>query len=292
MDFANYDIYFPHLGIGIEHLRNSISPFGFRIAFYGILIGIGMILGILVASLDYRRRGRNPDEIQDFALYAIIFSVLGARAYYVIFQWDYYSQHPAEILAIRNGGLAIYGGVLAAILCCAVFTRLRKLSFFDIADSGVLGLILGQAIGRWGNFFNAEAFGGYTDSLLAMRIRQSIVNPNMLGGDVMQHIRHIDGVDYIQVHPTFLYESCWNLLVFLLLLFFSRRKKFEGEIFFLYLGLYGLGRFFIEGLRADSLLFFGTGIAVSQALSLLLVLLSIVSIGVLWYNKTRSQAGV
>ncbi|MGP1589202.1 MAG: prolipoprotein diacylglyceryl transferase [Oribacterium sp.] len=292
MDFANYDIYFPHLGIGIEHLRNSISPFGFRIAFYGILIGIGMILGILVASLDYRRRGRNPDEIQDFALYAIIFSVLGARAYYVIFQWDYYSQHPAEILAIRNGGLAIYGGVLAAILCCAVFTRLRKLSFFDIADSGVLGLILGQAIGRWGNFFNAEAFGGYTDSLLAMRIRQSIVNPNMLGGDVMQHIRHIGGVDYIQVHPTFLYESCWNLLVFLLLLFFSRRKKFEGEIFFLYLGLYGLGRFFIEGLRADSLLFFGTGIAVSQALSLLLVLLSIVSIGVLWYNKTRSQAGV
>lgn len=274
MKFENYDIYFPHLGLGIERLKNSIAPFGFRIAYYGIIIGIGMILGIIAASYDYKRRGRKVEDIQDFALYAIILSVLGARAYYVLFQWDYYAQHPMEILAIRNGGLAIYGGVITAILTCFVFTKIRKLRFLDMADSGVIGLILGQAVGRWGNFFNAEAFGAYTDSLFAMRIKESIVNPGMLGGNVLEHLQNVAGVDYIQVHPTFLYESCWNLLVFLFLFLYSSRKKFEGQNFFLYLLLYGLGRFFIEGLRTDSLLLWGTQIPVSQALSLVLLVFS------------------
>ncbi len=287
MDFTNYDIYFPNLGLGIEHLKNSISPFGFRIAYYGIIIGIGMLLGIGIASYDYKRRGKNPDVIQDFALYAVILSILGARVYYVIFQWDYYSQHLSEILAIRQGGLAIYGGVITGIICCIVFTKVKKIHFFDIGDSAVLGLILGQAIGRWGNFFNAEAFGGFTDSVFAMRIKESIVNPNMLGGDVLQHVMNIDGIDYIQVHPTFLYESCWNFLVFVILFVMGPKKKFEGQIFFMYLGLYGLGRFFIEGLRADSLMLWGTNIAVSQALSLCLVLISSVSICLLGRKAKR-----
>ena len=276
MSFQNYDLYFPNLHIGIEHLVNHISIFGFPIAFYGMIIGCGMLLGLFVATKEYVRSGYKADDIQDFALWVIVLGIIGARIYYVIFEWDYYSKHLLEIPNIRQGGLAIYGGVLMALFTCIVYTKKKKLDFFPMADAGVLGLILGQAIGRWGNFFNAEAFGGYTDSLLAMRIKESIVNPAMINENVRSHILLLDGISYIQVHPTFLYESVWNLCVFFFLLWFSKRKKFKGQVFLLYLGLYGFGRFFIEGLRADSLMLFGTGIAVSQALSLVLVLASVI----------------
>lgn len=276
MSFQNYDLYFPNLHIGIEHLVNHISIFGFPIAFYGMIIGCGMLLGLFVATKEYVRSGYKADDIQDFALWVIVLGIIGARIYYVIFEWDYYSKHLLEIPNIRQGGLAIYGGVLMALFTCIVYTKKKKLDFFPMADAGVLGLILGQAIGRWGNFFNAEAFGGYTDSLLAMRIKESIVNPAMINENVRSHILLLDDISYIQVHPTFLYESVWNLCVFFFLLWFSKRKKFKGQVFLLYLGLYGFGRFFIEGLRADSLMLFGTGIAVSQALSLILVLASVI----------------
>ena len=276
MSFQNYDLYFPNLHIGIEHLVNHISIFGFPIAFYGMIIGCGMLLGLFVATKEYVRSGYKADDIQDFALWVIVLGIIGARIYYVIFEWDYYSKHLLEIPNIRQGGLAIYGGVLMALFTCIVYTKKKKLDFFPMADAGVLGLILGQAIGRWGNFFNAEAFGGYTDSLLAMRIKESIVNPAMINENVRSHILLLDDICYIQVHPTFLYESVWNLCVFFFLLWFSKRKKFKGQVFLLYLGLYGFGRFFIEGLRADSLMLFGTGIAVSQALSLVLVFASVI----------------
>jgi prolipoprotein diacylglyceryl transferase len=276
MSFQNYDLYFPNLHIGIEHLVNHISIFGFPIAFYGMIIGCGMLLGLFVATKEYVRSGYKADDIQDFALWVIVLGIIGARIYYVIFEWGYYSEHLLEIPNIRQGGLAIYGGVLMALFTCIVYTKKKKLDFFPMADAGVLGLILGQAIGRWGNFFNAEAFGGYTDSLLAMRIKESIVNPAMINENVRSHILLLDDISYIQVHPTFLYESVWNLCVFFFLLWFSKRKKFKGQVFLLYLGLYGFGRFFIEGLRADSLMLFGTGIAVSQALSLVLVLASVI----------------
>ena len=290
MSFQNYDLYFPNLHIGIEHLVNHISIFGFPIAFYGMIIGCGMLLGLFVATKEYVRSGYKADDIQDFALWVIVLGIIGARIYYVIFEWDYYSKHLLEIPNIRQGGLAIYGGVLMALFTCIVYTKKKKLDFFPMADAGVLGLILGQAIGRWGNFFNAEAFGGYTDSLLAMRIKESIVNPAMINENVRSHILLLDDISYIQVHPTFLYESVWNLCVFFFLLWFSKRKKFKGQVFLLYLGLYGFGRFFIEGLRADSLMLFGTGIAVSQALSLVLVLASVIlQIFFLMKNSSAEQ---
>lgn len=275
MSYNGADLIFPHLGIVIQHLPNHITVFGFRIAFYGIIIGCGMILGLLLAQWDAKRRGQDPDLYLDFALYAIILSVIGARIYYVAFQWGYYGQHPAEILNIRGGGLAIYGGIIAAVLTAIVYTRIKKISFLQLADTGVLGLILGQAIGRWGNFFNAEAFGGYTDSLLAMRLKESIVNPSMISAEVEAHRILDNGVAYIQVHPTFFYESVWNLCALLFLIWFGKhRQKWTGEIFFLYLLLYGTGRFFIEGLRTDQLLIPGTQLAVSQCLSGVLVVVS------------------
>jgi len=268
------DISFVHLGITIRNLRNSISVFGFPIAYYGIIIGIGMLAGLYVARKDAGRRGQDPDLYLDLALYEFIFSIIGARIYYVIFEWDNYKNNLLEILNLRGGGLAIYGGVIAGTLTLLVFTRVRKQSFFSMADSAVLGLITGQIIGRWGNFFNCEAFGGYTDSLLAMRIRLPLVRGGMLNADVLDHVIVDQGVEYIQVHPTFLYESLWNLGLLCFLLWYRRRKKFDGEMLWLYLLGYGVGRFWIEGLRTDQLILFGTGIAVSQALSLLLILTS------------------
>ncbi len=281
---AEADISFVHLGITIENLKNQISVFGFSIAYYGIIIGIGMLTGIWVAQNDAKRRGQDPDIYLDFALYGIIFAIIGARLYYVIFEWDMYKDNLLQIFNLRAGGLAIYGGVIGAVLTLIVFTRKRKVSFFSMADSGVLGLITGQIIGRWGNFFNCEAFGGYTDSLLAMRIKRSLVNENMLNGDVLNHLIVENGMEYIQVHPTFLYESLWNLGLLMFMLWYRKRKKFDGEMLWIYLVGYGLGRFWIEGLRTDQLILFGTGIAVSQGLSLILVL---ASVGVLIYHYRR-----
>ncbi|MBE5986749.1 phosphatidylglycerol:prolipoprotein diacylglycerol transferase [Lacrimispora xylanisolvens] len=268
------DISFVHLGITIDHLQNSISIFGFRIAFYGIIIGIGILAGLWVAAGDAKRRGQDPDIYLDYALYAIIISIMGARIYYVIFDWDTYKDDLLQIFNTRAGGLAIYGGVIGAVITLTVYTRVKKLSFFSLADTGCLGLITGQIIGRWGNFFNCEAFGGYTDGLFAMRIRRALVNENMISKELLNHLIVKDGVEFIQVHPTFLYESMWNLCVLIFMLWYRKRKKFDGEMLLIYLLGYGLGRVWIEGLRTDQLIFFSTGIPVSQALSLILVVIS------------------
>lgn len=259
------DICFVHLGIAIDHLQKSITVFGFPIAFYGMIIGCGMLAGLFLAQSDAKRRGQDPELYLDFALYAIIFAIIGARTYYVLFEWDAYKDNLLQILNLRAGGLAIYGGVIAAVLTLIIFTRVRKQSFFSMADTGVLGLVLGQIIGRWGNFFNCEAFGGYTDSFLAMRIKRALVNPSMISQELLDHLIVENGIEYIQVHPTFLYESLWNLGLLLLMLWYRKRKKFDGEMFFIYLLGYGLGRSWIEGLRTDQLKLFGSEIAVSSA---------------------------
>ena len=282
------DIRFVHLGITIEHLKSSISVFGFRIAFYGIIIGIGMLAGIWIAQSDAKRRGQDPELYLDFALYAIICSIVGARIYYVIFEWDYYKENLLQIFNLRAGGLAIYGGVIAGAITMIVYTRVKKVSFFSMADTGVLGLVTGQIIGRWGNFFNCEAFGGYTDSLLAMRIKRSLVNDNMLNADVLSHKIVENGVEFIQVHPTFLYESCWNLCLLIFMLWFRKYKKYDGQMFWIYLFGYGTGRFWIENLRTDQLILFGTGLAVSQALSLVLILVAAGNL--IWRGRKPRQA--
>ncbi|EGG92589.1 hypothetical protein HMPREF0491_01297 [Lachnospiraceae oral taxon 107 str. F0167] len=146
------DVSFPHLGIYIKNLVNHIDVFGFSIAFYGIIIGLGMLAGINIACSDAKRRGQNPDLYLDFAMYAIVLSIIGARIYYVVFEWDMYKDDLLQIFNLRGGGLAIYGGVIAAVITLTVYCKVKKQSFFSMADTGVLGLILGQAIGRWGNF--------------------------------------------------------------------------------------------------------------------------------------------
>ena len=260
-------INFPHLGIYLEHVGRSISIGGFQIYFYGMIIGFGIIMGVLIAQWQAKRTGQDPETYLDLAMIAVILSIIGARVYYVIFAWDMYKDNLLDIFNIRKGGLAIYGGVLTAIITVYVFARVKKLSFGLLLDTAGLGLVLGQVIGRWGNFFNREAFGGYTDRLLAMQLPVSAVRSSDISADLAAHIMNVGGIDYIQVHPTFLYESLWNLCLLIFLIWYSNRKKFNGEVFLLYLFGYGIGRFWIEGLRTDQLILFGTGLPVSQLLA-------------------------
>ncbi|MBQ8934454.1 MAG: prolipoprotein diacylglyceryl transferase [Lachnospiraceae bacterium] len=288
MSYEGADLIFPHLGIVIKHLNNHITLFGsFDIAFYGIIIGIGMLIALFVIEQDARRHHNDPNLYYDFFIAAIICGVIGARLYYVAFQWDYYKNNLPSILNIRQGGLAIYGGIIAGCLAALVFCRIRKVSFFKISDSFFLGVLVGQFIGRWGNFFNCEAFGGYTDSLFAMRIREAIVNPSMISEELLEHIIDDNGIRYIQVHPTFLYESCWNFAVFLFLYWYAgKHEPGSGNVTILYFLLYGIGRFLIEGLRTDQLKIPGTTLAVSQCLSLLLVILMLI---VIIYRKMHAK---
>ena len=271
----DWNINFPHLGIYLEHVGKNISIGGFTIAYYGIVIGIGIIGGLMLVQWQARRTGQDPEMYLDLAMIAVVLSIIGARVYYVVFAWDMYKDDLLSIFNIRNGGLAIYGGVLTAIATVFVFSRVRKQSFGLLTDTAGLGLVLGQVVGRWGNFFNREAFGGYTNNLLAMQLPVSAVRRSDISADLAAHIMNVGGIDYIQVHPTFLYESVWNLCVLLFLIWYSPRKKFNGEVFCLYLLLYGIGRFWIEGLRTDQLIFFGTGLAVSQMLALVMVAVSL-----------------
>ena len=270
----NKNINFPHLGIYLENVGKSISIFGFEIAFYGITIAAAMLAGLWIAMRTAKKTGQNPDLYFDMGMLAIFCALIGARAYYVVFAWENYKNNLLEIFKLRHGGLAIYGGVIGGAVAVYMFARMKKQKFLQLADTASVGLVLGQIIGRWGNFFNREAFGGYTDNLFAMQLKQSQVRSSDVNTDLLRHLVDIDGVKYIQVHPTFLYESLWNLLLLIVILLWTKKRKFGGQLFLMYLFGYGLGRFWIEGIRVDQLMLFETGIPVSQLLSGLLAVIS------------------
>lgn len=281
------DIAFPNIGLYLENVPKSFSVFGFQIALYGVMIGLGVLSGVLMAAHVAKREKKDPDIVWDFILYALIFSIIGARIYYVIFEWDMYKNNLLEILNLRHGGLAIYGAVIAAFITLYVYCRIKKISCLQLGDICMPGLVLGQVIGRWGNFLNREVFGEYTDSLLAMRLPIEAVRSRDISANVAAHI--LDGTNYIQVHPTFLYEGLWNLALMGLMLLYRKHKKFDGEICLLYLGGYGLGRFWIEGIRTDQLYLAGTTIPVSQLLALIFVVVSAAADLVIRYRLKKND---
>ena len=229
-----HQIRFPHLGIVLKNVGDGINIGGFEIKYYGMIIATGFLLGLIVSYYAAKHENKfDPELVFDYLITMIIPAIVGARLYL------------SEIIQIRNGGLAIYGGVIAGAITLYIFCKKKHLSMLQFGDVAVKGLLVGQILGRWGNFFNREAFGSY-------------VSGN-------------EAATFIQVHPTFLYESMWNLVLLLLIIFFfTKRKKFDGELIAIYCIGYGIGRFLIEGLRTDSLMIGSTGIRVSQILALIL----------------------
>ncbi len=250
-------ICFPMLGDLTVNPPSYFTVFGRNIYFYGVFIALGFLLAGFYCVKTCRRFGLQPDDIYDFLIWLIPTAIIGARLYYVLFRLDYYLQNPGEIIAVWEGGLAIYGGVLAGILTAWLLCRHKKIPLPALLDCVVYGLLIGQILGRWGNFMNREAFGAET----SIFCRMGLIAP--------------DG-STIYVHPTFLYESLWNLAGLLLLILFERkgRRRYDGQCTLLYFLWYGLGRAWIEGLRTDSLYIGASSIRVSQALSIALVLIS------------------
>ncbi|HEY4544655.1 MAG TPA: prolipoprotein diacylglyceryl transferase [Tissierellaceae bacterium] len=234
----------------------AFTIFGVDVYWYGILIALAVLVGTVIGLQAAKRKGIEEETLLDLLLYAIPLSIIGARIYYVIFSWDMYKDNISKVFDFRSGGLAIHGGIIAAIIVGYLFSKKRNVSFWVLADIAAPSMILGQSIGRWGNYINGEAHGGPTD------LPWGII------------------VDGVKVHPTFLYESIWNFFVFLFLLWLSRNKsKTDGEIFLLYLILYSVARFFIEGLRTDSLMW--GSVRVAQLISILIIVVA----GLILYKK-------
>lgn len=246
-------ILFPNLGLSVDINNVAFNIFGKDIYWYGIIITCGMLLAILLAKHDKKKYQISWDDITSFFVWAIIVGIISARIYYVIFKWDYYSQNLAEIIKIWHGGIAIYGGIIGAIITAIIFCRYKKISFLNLCDFCAPYLALAQSIGRWGNFVNREAFGEATNCFFKMGIFDENIGK------------------YIFVHPTFLYESIITFTIFIILSVWKKKDCFKGQIFYLYMILYGLGRFFVEGIRTDSLMF--ENYRVSQVLALILVIL-------------------
>ncbi|MDO4554314.1 MAG: prolipoprotein diacylglyceryl transferase [Lachnospiraceae bacterium] len=281
------DIRFPHLGILLKTVGSGISIGGFEIKYYGIIIASGFLLGLLAAMREAKRTGQNPDLYMDYLICMILPAIAGARLYYVIFSWDYYKNNLISIFMTRQGGLAIFGGVIAGVIVLILFSRWKKQPFFQMTDTIVMSLLIGQIMGRWGNFFNREAFGGFTDNLFAMQIpvgyfeqmgRLSEIEATGLLNKAVDVTLNGTTISCIQVHPTFLYESLWNLALLLLIFLYRKHKKFDGELFAIYLMGYGVGRFWIEGLRVDQLTIGSTGLAVSQILAAALAVGAVLTI--------------
>ncbi len=267
---SDYSIAFPHLHIYLDHVGKNFSIGGFEIAFYGLVIAAGMLIAFWYIQHEAKRTGQNEDDYFTMTVLGILFGVIGARLYYVVFSWDSYKDDLLQIFNIRQGGLAIYGGIIFGCLTVVAVCRWKKIRFSLAADTVIPGVLIGQIMGRWGNFFNREAFGDYTDNLFAMRLPVSAVRRSEITQAMWDHAA--DG--YIQVHPTFLYESLWNLAILAGLMLYKKHKKFDGELFALYLLFYGMGRAWIEGLRTDQLLIFG--FPVSQLLSVVLILTALI----------------
>ncbi len=239
-----HTIVFPNLGLEFTLNRVACNVFGKDIYWYGIIICVGFILAALYVNARTKDFGITSDNLTDCLIICVPLGIICARIYYVVFEWSYYAEHPDEIIAIWKGGIAIYGGIIGTLIGLYVYSRVKKLSFASLCDLAAFGLLIGQCIGRWGNFVNGEAHGGPTTLPWGM----TIDNQSM-------------------VHPTFLYESLWNLIGFVLLHFYSKKRRFKGEMALLYVAWYGAGRAWIEGLRTDSL-YIGS-MRVSQLLAII-----------------------
>lgn len=279
------EIQFPELGWKFHIDPTAFSIGNMHIQWYGILITLGLILALVYALPRMKRFGLDADRTIDAIIGGVIGGIVGARLYYVLMRWDEYKGNWGDILNTRNGGLAIYGGIIGALLVGLTICKIRKVKMLPMLDITVIGFLIGQGIGRWGNFINQEAFGTNTSSFLGMTggtIQRTISSEMQIGGDLYQ-----EGMNMLwekPVHPCFLYESLWCLLGFVILSFWSKRRKYDGQLFLMYLAWYGAERFVVEGLRTDSLML--GNIRVSQALSAVIFVVSVI-LQIIFYAKGK-----
>ena len=286
----DYNINFPHLGIHLSHVPKSFSIFGFEIALYGVCIAMGMILAFVIIDKTSKKFLAKPDDYFDISIFTIVIGIIGARAYYVAFEWEQYKGNILSIINLREGGLAIYGGVIGGVLAAVIASKIKKINPLDILDTFFPGVVVGQIVGRWGNFFNREAFSRYTDGLFAMQLPVSAVRRHEITDVMWENLQTIDGIDYIQVTPNFLYEGMWNVLVFAALIYVVKHRRFKGQVALTYAVLYGAGRFYLEGLRTDQLKIGNTGLAVSQVVGLSCALIgAIVYVVVIERQKLKEK---
>lgn len=291
---------FPGLGLEFDLNRVAVILFGRNVYWYGVIIGLGFLLAVLWCCRQADRFGIKQDDIFDLLIAEVPLCIIGCRAYYVLFNLNEYRDGDGmldwgRIFRVSDGGIAIYGGVITAALVLLAFCRWKKLEFLPIADLGVQGLLIGQLVGRWGNFMNVEAYGGVTQ--LPWRMCSPSIARELLHSGVLDEVSYrsmLDGM--IGVHPTFLYESLWNLAGLALIFWLSRKAyRFDGQLFYTYLFWYGLGRFWIEGLRTDSLYFFGlTVFGIPVRTSQLVALLSALAGGgilvrQLWFRRGQHR---
>ena len=281
-------IYFPGLGFGIP-VPSQLNIFGVRIALYGVVVSIGFVLGLVLAIKLAKATKQNPEDYLDFFLVMVIPAVLGARIYYIIFNLDEFvsegksfGQIVKDMLNIRNGGLAFYGGLIAGVIAFLVFTKVKKMYIPLVGDTIVPGILVGQILGRWGNFFNREVFGRYTSSVFRMaipydyystRFKEYLSDVGIVTQEMLDNMEMVKGVQCITVHPTFIYEILWNVALLVILLFWWKKKKFDGEITMFYFFGYGVGRFIIEGIRADTLMF--GPFKISQLVSVVFIVVTV-----------------
>ncbi len=273
MNFAPTSIAFPGLGIEIDPPQ-AFSIGSFSLNLYALCIALGLILAIFYGYKRAKAFGQNFDDMVDGILFIVPLAVICTRAYYCIFNWEQYADNPIKVFYIWEGGLAIYGGVIGAAIGIFIYSKWKKVKIASVLDITALGFLIGQSTGRWGNFFNREAFGAETDSFLRMGLYKIVIS----NGNIS------DSATMFYYHPTFLYESAWNALGFVLLHFLSKRRKYDGQIALGYVAWYGLGRTIIEGLRTDSLMW--GPIRVSQMLAMLSFL---AAVGVLVFQMFRSH---
>lgn len=267
-------VYFDGLGIDFDLPSVAFSIFGYEVRWYGIIIAFGFALAVLYGGRMAYKWKMSLDGMTDVLIWGTLFGIVCARLYYVAFEWDYYSHHLNEIIAIWNGGIAIYGGIIGAIIGAAIGCKIGKINFLNLLDLGALGLLIGQGIGRWGNFFNQEAFGTNTDTAL-FRMWSPKIRDTLAQSAELLSSKGVEVDPNTAVHPTFLYESVWCLLSFVILhIIVTKHRKFKGEIFMLYGVLYGAERMIVEGMRTDSLYIPNTTIRVSQLLSAIIVVVA------------------
>ncbi|MCR5702312.1 MAG: prolipoprotein diacylglyceryl transferase [Lachnospiraceae bacterium] len=301
-----YEIRFPNLGITLKNVKDGFVIGNFEIRFYGVIIALSFIAAYLVMATEAKRTKQDPELYLDYILWLVIPAILGARIYYVLFSLKDYIKKGQGVGAtikgmfnIRGGGLAVYGGIIAGIITLVIFAKIRKQKLTLMLDTCCMGVLAGQILGRWGNFFNREAFGGYTNSLFAMAIpsdwfggKNYLVTKANLGiitQDMIDNVTTFDEKEFIQVHPTFLYESLWNALVLLVIFLYRRHKKFDGELCAMYLWGYGLGRVWIESLRTDSLMLPVGNFKVSQLLAALCVVIATIYIVVMRMKHNKDK---